>query len=205
MWKGSACWHTQGWELYYRRSPYLTWDNKYPYCLNQHCSHFLLRVLTQGLQSQKVYRLIWPLKMKEGVHRSPVRHREGWPAPANCLGLNRRLQSPAATAGSVSTRSQAHCKAPTNLSRLQIRMWISTMFTQKDWVEFKRWEIAALPRTGQEQTARFPSWTRPALIRVQCLQQVLARQTRRYTFMQRQRLECGCRPSSRDMTVLPLH
>lgn len=175
-----------------------------PHCLKQHCSHSLLRLLAQGLQSQKVYRSV--LSRWKSVRRSPVRHREGWPAPANCLGLNRRPQSPVAAAGSVSTRSQAHCKAPTNLSRLQIRLWISTMFIQKDWVEFKGWEmIAALPRTGQGQTARFPSQTRPALISVQYLHQGWARWTHRSAFMQWQRLDCGCRPSPRDLTVLSLH
>lgn len=106
-----------------------------------------------------------PLRVKGGVHRWTMKHREGWPASASCLGSNRRLQSPVAAAGSVSTRSQAQCKVPTKLGRLQIRLWISTVFSQTDWMEFERWEIRALPRTGQEQTAWFPSQKSPALIK----------------------------------------
>lgn len=125
--------------------------------------HPLLTETQHKSWSPRKFIVICPLKVKGGVHRWTMKHREGWPASATSLGLNRRLQSPVAAAGSVRTRSQAHCKAPTNLGRLQIRLWISTMFTQIDWMEFERWEIRALPRTGQKQTAWFPSQRSPAL------------------------------------------
>lgn len=142
------------------------------------------------------------LRVKGGVHRWTTKHREGWPASARCQGSNRTLQSPVAAAGSVSTRSQAHCKAPTNLGRLQIRLWISTVFSQIDWMEFERWEIRALPKTGQKQMAWLPLQQSPALKNIQYLHQRWAKQRQRSTFMQWQRLECPCRPSCRDGTIL---
>lgn len=170
--------------------------------INQHCALTLYWDSAQGLKSQKDYRVMCPLKVKGGAHRWTMKHREGWPASASCLGSNRRLQSPVAAAGSVSTRPQAYCKAPISLGRLQIRLWISTKFSQTDWMEFERWEIRALPRTGQKQMAWFPSQQRPALEKVQYLHQGWTRQAHRSTFMPWQKLEYHCRPSCRCVTIL---